>query len=560
MLSRLYIRDFAVVREAEVGFGTGMTVVSGETGAGKSLLVDALTLLTGSRADSAMVRHGAERAELSAEFDLCDAAEALKWLREQDLDDEGLCHVRRVLRADGGSRAWINARPASASQLAELGQRLLEIHGQHEHQALLQREHQLALLDAYGDHAQQCREVRDLAGQWLNTRRELSALDHAGDPAERLNYLRHQLHELEAESLDHEALEQLQVDHRRQSNAAELIQGCQSALARLTAEDGFGLARGLGELHSHLGRLLEHEPRLADVRALLESASIQIDEASAGLERIFDDLDLDPDRLREIEARLARLHDLARKHRVTLSGLAERRDQLNAEVESLRDAGARAQALTERLAELDRHWRASAEQLSQARRTAAARLSDSVSEVLAELGMSASVFAVDLQPGDAEQPSSHGLERVEFLIAANPGLPPRPLRKVASGGELSRISLAIEVAALGLDSVPTMIFDEVDSGIGGAVAEVVGQKLRSLGASRQVLCVTHLPQVAAQGHAHLRVSKAISGADSRSAVTLLDDQQRIAEVARMLGGIEIGPQTIELARQMLERNPEPGSR
>lgn len=554
MLSRLYIRDFAVVREAEVGFEPGMTVVSGETGAGKSLLVDALTLLTGSRADSTMVRHGAERAELSAEFDLCDADEALDWLREQELDDGQLCHVRRVLRADGGSRAWINARPASASQLAELGQRLLEIHGQHEHQALLQRDHQLTLLDAYGDHAPLCREVRDLAAQWLKTRRELAALDDGGDPTERLDYLRHQLAELEAEALDHDALEQLQVSHRRQSNAAELIQGCQSALARLNAEDGFGLARGLGELHSHLGRLLEHEPRLAEVRALLESASIQIDEASAGLERIFDDLDLDPDRLQEIESRLARLHDLARKHRVTLSGLAERRDQLSAEVEALRDAGSRAQTLVEQAAGLERNWRACAERLSQARQNAAARLSDSVSEVLVELGMAASVFAVDLPPADTGEPGSQGLERVDFLIAANPGLPPRPLRKVASGGELSRISLAIEVAALGLDSVPTMIFDEIDSGIGGAVAEVVGQKLRSLGASRQVLCVTHLPQVAAQGHAHLKVSKAISGADSRSAVTRLDAEQRVAEIARMLGGIEIGPQTIALAREMLGSN------
>ncbi|MDZ4349608.1 MAG: DNA repair protein RecN [Xanthomonadaceae bacterium] len=554
MLSRLYIRDFAVVREAEVGFEAGMTVVSGETGAGKSLLVDALTLLTGSRADSTMVRHGAERAELSAEFDLCDADEALDWLREQELDDGQLCHVRRVLRADGGSRAWINARPASASQLAELGQRLLEIHGQHEHQALLQRDHQLTLLDAFGDHAPLCREVRDLAAQWLKTRRELAALDDGGDPTERLDYLRHQLAELEAEALDDDALEQLQVSHRRQSNAAELIQGCQSALARLNAEDGFGLARGLGELHSHLGRLLEHEPRLAEVRALLESASIQIDEASAGLERIFDDLDLDPDRLQEIESRLARLHDLARKHRVALSGLAERRDQLSAEVDALRDAGSRAQSLAERAAAQERSWRACAERLSQARQAAAARLSDSVSEVLVELGMAASVFAVDLPPADTGEPGSQGLERVDFLIAANPGLPPRPLRKVASGGELSRISLAIEVAALGLDSVPTMIFDEVDSGIGGAVAEVVGQKLRSLGASRQVLCVTHLPQVAAQGHAHLMVSKAISGADSRSAVTRLDAEQRVAEIARMLGGIEIGPQTIALAREMLGPN------
>ena len=558
MLTRLYLRDFAVVSEAEAGFGPGMTVVSGETGAGKSLLVDALGLLTGSRADSAMVRHGATRAELAAEFTLDDAPQALQWLLEQALDDGDACQLRRVLLADGGSRAWINGRPASAGQLADLGQRLLEIHGQHEHQALLGREHQLQLLDAFGGHEGLAATVAGLARDTAAVRRRLDELAARGDPAERLDYLRHQLGELDAESLDETDIEELLASHRRHSHAESLRQGCTAALARLTAEEPFGLARGLREVQHELGPLLEHDPRLGEVQALLDSAAIQLDDATASLERLYDDLDLDPAQLEALEARLARLHDLARKHRVPLAGLARRREELASETQSLERAGTEFEALAGQRDALARRWDEAAHSLSDARRAAAARLGTAVTARLAELGMGGGVFEVELEPVSSDSPTPGGRERCEFKVSANPGQPPRPLRKVASGGELSRISLAIEVAALGLDSVPSMVFDEVDSGIGGAVAEVVGRKLRALGETRQVLCVTHLPQVAAQGHAHLQVSKSIDSADSRSAVGVLDFNGRIEELARMLGGVEIGAETRELARQMLSRAGEAG--
>jgi DNA repair protein RecN (Recombination protein N) len=553
MISLLSLKDFAVVSAAELAFGPGMTVVSGETGAGKSLLVDALMWLTGARADAGIVRHGAERAELSAQFDLADAPAALAWLRENEMDDGLDCQLRRVIRADGGSKAWINGRPATLAQLSELGGSLVEIHGQHEHQALLDRGQQLALLDAFGRHDGLMAEVREHARRWAELDRELGDLARAGDVGERVAWLQHQVDELARENLDAADLEQLQAAHRRQANAASLLQGCETALTRLAGDEGLSLSRALHQVSADLARLSGDEPRLAEVVALLESADIQLAEASAGLERIRDDFDLDPARLQQLEDRLGRLHELARKHRLPIEGLAGRRDALQAELDGLADASGRAERLgrERQLAAAD--WSTAAAKLSKSRASAAGKLGQAVAELMSELGMGGGVFSVQLEAQDITRPLPQGAERCEFQVSANPGQPPRPLRKVASGGELARISLAIEVAALGLDAVPTMVFDEVDTGIGGAVAEVVGQKLRALGAERQVLCVTHLPQVAAQGHHHFQVSKAVAGASTHSAVTPLDDKARIEELARMLGGVEITREVRANARQMLSR-------
>ena len=553
MITHLTLKDFAVVSAAELAFGPGMTVVSGETGAGKSLLVDALMWLTGARADAGIVRHGAQRAELAAEFRLHDAPLALAWLRENELDDEDGCQLRRVIRADGGSRAWINGRPATLGQLSELGGRLVEIHGQHEHQALLDRGHQLALLDAFGRHEPLLAGVRDLAVRWAGIDRDLAEIARAGDVGERVAWLQHQVDELTREDLQASAIEDLLAAHRRQSNAAGLLQGCESALARLAGDEGLSLGRALHQVSAELARLSADEPRLSEVVALLESADIQLAEAGAGLERIRDDFDLDPDRLQQLEDRLSRLHDLARKHRVPLDGLAARLVALQSELDTLSGATDRSERLARDLAEADAQWRKAAAALTAARAQAATALGQAVAGLMAELGMGGGIFSVQLDPTESARPTPQGAERCEFLVSANPGQPPRALRKVASGGELARISLAIEVAALGLDAVPTMVFDEVDTGIGGAVAEVVGQKLRALGAERQVLCVTHLPQVAAQGHHHFQVSKAVAGDSTHSAVLPLDDKARIEELARMLGGVEITKEVRANARQMLTR-------
>jgi DNA repair protein RecN (Recombination protein N) len=556
MLTHLAIKDFAVVRSTGLDFDAGLTVISGETGAGKSLLVDALGFLSGSRADSGMVRHGAERAELVAVFDLWDAADARAWLREQEMLDEGSddgdsCQLRRTLRADGGSRAWINGRPATLSQLSELASRLVEIHGQHEHQALMSRPSQLALLDAFGRNGAQLDAVRVAAQRWRALAQERDAISQQGDVSDRIGWLQHQLEELQREAMEPEAFAELIATHRRQAHAAALIAACDSTAARLGGDEGASLTRQLQQVRNELAKQVEHEPRLGEIDAMLDTAAIQIDEALALVERVRADLDIDPSAFDEIERRLGRLHDLARKHRVAPEGLAAHRDAMEAEIEALRGAGERLGRIEAELGQAHEAWRIAAGELTAARQRAAKALSTATTALISELGMGGGRFEVAMEAIDPARPDPLGAERVEFLVAANPGQPPRALRKVASGGELSRISLAIEVAALGLDAVPTMVFDEVDSGIGGAVADIVGQKLRALGAKRQVLCVTHLPQVAAQGHAHYRVSKAASEGMTQSAVQALDARQREEELARMLGGVEVSKEARAAAKRLL---------
>ena len=553
MLTHLALKDFAVVRATELEFGPGMTVISGETGAGKSLLVDALGFLSGLRADSGVVRHGSERAELSADFDLAATPAAMAWLRDNDLDEDGQCQLRRVIRADGGSRAWINGRPATLAQLAELAGQLVEIHGQHEHQALLSRASQLALLDGHARNQAQRDAVRAAAARWQALLDERQALLAQGDVSDRIGWLEHQLAELEREDLDPAALEALDAAHRRQANAAGLIAACDQALARLGDDEAPSLSRQLQQARAGVARAAADEPRLAEAGVLLEGAAAQIEEALAVVARVRDDLEPDPQRLDELERRLVRIHDLARKHRLAPTELGAHRDRVAGELEQLRGAGQRLDRLEGEIDAAASHWGQAATALGATRRAAASALDRAVSALIVELGMGGGRFVAELEPIGPPRPDPNGGERVEFLVAANAGAPPRALRKVASGGELSRISLAIEVAALGSDAVPTMVFDEVDSGIGGAVAEIVGRKLRQLGRARQVLCVTHLPQVSAQGHAHYRVSKAPVEGITRSAVELLDDAGRERELARMLGGVEVGSEAHAAARSLLEQ-------
>lgn len=555
MLTHLALKDFAVVRATELEFGPGMTVISGETGAGKSLLVDALGFLSGLRADSGVVRHGSARAELAAGFDLAGNPAARQWLHEQELDeDDGQCQLRRVIRADGGSRAWINGRPATLAQLAELAGLLVEIHGQHEHQSLLARPSQLALLDAHARNEAERAAVREAAGAWQALLDERQTLQSRGDVGDRIGWLEHQLAELEREELDPAALEALDQAHRRQANAAGLIAACEEAVLRIDGDEGPSLTGLLHDVRSGLARVARDEPRLGEIDVLLEGAGVQLQEALALLARVREDLDLDPARFDELERRLGRIHDLARKHRLPATELAAHRDAVAAELATLRGAGDRLLQLDAEIARAASRWQQAAAALTGTRRAAGDALATATSALIEELGMGGGRFLVELEPAGAAgaRPDPNGAERVEFLVAANAGQPPRPLRKVASGGELSRISLAIEVAALGSDAVPTMVFDEVDSGIGGAVAEIVGRKLRALGRSRQVLCVTHQPQVAAQGHAHYRVSKAPVEGITRSSVERLDGEGRLGEIARMLGGVEVGPEAHAAARRLLD--------
>lgn len=553
MLTSLYVRHFAVVEAAEVSFGPGLTVVSGETGAGKSLLVDALMLLAGARADSGMVRAGSDRAELAAEFDLTDLAEARAWLSREELDEDGGCQLRRVIRAEGSSRAWINGRPANARQLGELAALLVEIHGQHEHQALLSRPHQLALLDAYAGHDDLLVQVRESAMQWRELAARMRKLSGGDDRDQRLELLRHEIESLEKWSLPPAELAELESSHKRLANAGRLAEGSTSVLELLDGDSEFALRRALGRTHAELSKLAALDDKLAPLLDLLDNAGIQLAEAADGLGRYAQDVDLDPERFSEVDNHLARLHELSRRHRLPAAELHDKLAALRAEHDELEGAGDALEALATQSRRLELAHADAAARLSEARSLAASRLGEEVSALMNELGMAGGQLQVELEPAAAVEPDPQGRERCEFLVSANPGQPPRALRKVASGGELARISLAIEVATLGKDTVGSMIFDEVDTGIGGAIAEVVGQKLRALGAQRQVLCVTHLPQVAAQGHAHLRVSKHSDDDSTRTRIEKLDAAGRRDELARMLGGLEITRETRAHARQMLDR-------
>ncbi len=551
MLESLYVKDFAIVGEAEIVFGPGMTVVTGETGAGKSLLVDALLLLAGGRADAAMVRHGCERAELSATFDLAGRGDLRDWLVAEDLDEDGACQLRRVVRSEGSSRAWINGRPVTLTQLKTLAAGLIEIHGQHEHQALLDRAQQLALLDAFGAHEAEAAEVARTARAWRDTGARIAELSRGEDHAERVEWLGHQVEELDRHALAPDDLAALEERHRRLANSGQLLQGCATLAERLDGDGEYALLRLVARAQHEIAQLATLDERLAPVGELVDAAQIQLSEANDALARYQSALDLDPDSLAEAEAQLGKLHELARKHRVRMPDLKAHADGLRDELETLRGAGASITSLREQQQRQRKAWDAAAKALGTRRAAAAKTLSDAVSSLMAELGMRGGRFEVQLETNGEDDPDPQGAERCEFLVSANPGQPPRALRKVASGGELSRISLAIEVAALGSDTIGTMVFDEVDSGIGGAVAEVVGQKLHALGARAQVLCVTHLPQVAAQGDRHLRVSKSSDGASTETRIDALDGKPRQEEVARMLGGIEITRETLAHAKQML---------
>ena len=552
MLKYITLKDFAVVSEAEISFDDGMTVISGETGAGKSLLVDALLWLTGTRADAGVVRHGAERAELHAEFDLSDAAEARAWLAQQELDEDSACQLRRIIRADGGSRAWINARPATVSQLSELGALLVSIHGQHEHQALLGRFHQMQLVDGFADNQAKLADIAQIYQSWRQCEKRLAALQKQGDVSDRIEYLKFQLKELNEHLIEPDQLTELLSAHRRQANATSLLQACDTLVEQLQGERSPGIADRLSQMHATSLKASKDEPRFADIAELISSAQIQLDEVAKIADLIRDSLDLDPEAYAQMESRLTRLHDIARKHRVPLDELNDLQARLDSELGSLENSGAEVDALQTELKRLHSGWAQAAQQLSQSRSVAAKKMAAKVSALMSELGMAGGQLKIELEPNADDQPSLNGAERAEFLVSANPGQPPRPLRKVASGGELARISLAIEVATLGLEGVPTLVFDEVDAGIGGAVAEIVGGKLRDLSTNRQVMCVTHLPQVASQAHQHFRVTKAVQKNQTFSTIVLMDPAQRVEEISRMLGGVEINDATRKAAKAMLK--------
>jgi len=551
MLRTLHIRDFVIVEQAEIHFGAGFTVFSGETGAGKSILIDALALALGERADAGVLREGAARADITALF---DAPAALRgWLAEHDLDAGGELALRRVVDAQGRSRGYINGMPATLAQLRELGDSLVDIHGQHAHQSLMRADAQRDLLDAHGGHG----ELRQAVGQawkdWRALARQLDMAekDAAGLAAER-ERLQWQADELDQLALQPDEWETLQTEQSRLAHAQALLDGASQILEALDGEDGSARHR-LNAAQHRLQQMLRHDPALQGVADEIESAGIAMAEAVSDLNNYVSRVELDPQRLAQVEARMSAVFETARKFKIEPEALPALRDTVHAQLADMQ-AAADIDALRTRTQAAAAQYEAAAGKLSAARGKVAKSLGKQVTRAMQTLAMQGGRFEPVVSPAAA---SAHGSDQVEFLVAGHAGTTARPLAKVASGGELSRISLALSVIASRAARVPTLIFDEVDSGVGGAVAEVVGKLLRELGERHQVLCVTHLPQVAACGNAQYRVSKTETAGTTRSQIAALDADQRVEEIARMLGGIKITATTRDHAREMLGGLAEP---
>jgi DNA repair protein RecN (Recombination protein N) len=553
MLIRLAVRDFAIIESIELELQPGLTVLTGETGAGKSILVDALQLLAGGRGGPEMIRHGAERAEITATFDLAKAPAGLtRWLEEQSIEGGDELIVRRLLSADGRSRAYLNGQSVPVQLLREAGSILIDIHGQHEFQSLTRAAYQRELLDAFG-------RLDPLAGQvgiahrvWREMlERTLELESRARDREAKLDLLKHQVGELQALGLEEGEVARLTDERARLLHGGRLAEAAQAALAALYQDED-------SNAHASVSRALQSlragsaiDLKLAPVVALVEEAAVQVREAARELERYGESLDLDTQRQHEVERRLAAIEELARKNRVTPLELLPRAAQLAAELEGLERAEVDLAVLRKELATALDRYREQAQKLSAKRKAAATVLARDISKRMQTLGMSGGRLEIDVAQSRTTEPAQHGIDDVELRVSTNPGQPPRTLAKIASGGELSRLSLAVQVATSAQET-RCMVFDEVDSGIGGAVAEIVGRELRALGERGQVLCVTHLPQVASQGHHHLRVAKLTDGKTTRTSVAVLADQDRIEELARMLGGVDVTSKAREHAREMLQ--------
>lgn len=548
MLRHLSIRDFVIVASLDIEFERGFTVFSGETGAGKSILIDALALALGARADATVVRTGQSRADITAEFNA--HGHAAQWLAEHAFDDgSGYVVLRRVIDASGRSRAFVNGTAATLGQLRKIGEMLVDIHGQHAHQLLMHAHAQRELFDAHSGLTTLAASVVRAWRGW----RDADAAVQAAQARERELQLERerlvwQLSELEKLAPQPGEWNEISAEHRRLSHAASLIDGVQSALGALSESDDAMITQ-LGAIIARLRSLAEIDSALGDALATLEPAEIQLQEAAYSLMRYARRLELDPARLAQVESRLDALHSSARKFRMQPDALPDELEARRAQLQAL-DAATDMDALRMVEARAKHAYMTLATQLSAARAKAAHALSSAVTAGLQELSMTGGRFEVALEP--LPEGGMHGLEQIEFRVAGHAGVPLRPLAKVASGGELARISLALSVIASAASPTPTLIFDEVDSGIGGAVAEVVGRLLRQLGQIRQVLCVTHLPQVAARGDHHFSVAKSTDAQGATlSEVTALDHASRIEEVARMLGGVQITAITRRHAKEML---------
>lgn len=547
MLRTLSIRDFVIVDAIELEFAPGFTVFTGETGAGKSILIDALALALGGRGDASVVREGAAKTDITAEFSTSNDADA--WLASNEFNnEEGGVLVRRVIDNAGRSKAFINGIAATATQLRDLGEMLVDIHGQHAHQSLLKADAQRVLLDSQAGLLDDAKAVVAAYKAWRALARQREEFEtNAKNVLLERERLEWQVNELEKLAAKPGEWAEISNEHSRLSHAASLIEGAQEALTVISESDTSPMLSQLSSLTLKLGKLADIDDALKPVMEALEPARIQLQEAVYSLNDYLSRVELDPARLHEVEARLEAIHSTARKFRVAPDDLPQEFETLSAQLQQLADASD-LDALRIQEEKLKTTYMTAAHKLSKARAKAAKALSDAVTAAMQDLSMTGGRFDIALHPCE---PAAYGLDQVEFMVAAHAGTAPRALAKVASGGELARISLAISVITSSATATPTLIFDEVDSGIGGGVAEVVGRLLKRLGQDRQVLCVTHLPQVASQANQHFQVSKERAGDRTVSCIAPLDAKTRVEEIARMLGGIEITATTRKHARELL---------
>ncbi len=555
----LTINNFAVVKATEIDFARGFTVVSGETGAGKSIVLDALDLVLGARAEASLIRFGEEQSDISASFSVQDLSEVKAWLKARDLDrresaDELL--IRRVLRTDRPTRCYINDQATTLATLKELGLLLVDIHGQHEHQSLLRKPTLRTIVDERADISEALLSISALAKSIQATQQKLDSVQqNMDDNRGRLDLLAFQLDELLDVNLIENEFELLEQEYAVLSNADELRSTIEKALTALYEDDTTNVSALLGTQQARLERLTSIDPNLDSACALLSSALAQVDEAQTELERALSHIDADPERLYEVEARRDTLINLARKHRCNENALLERQRELQDEYDQLQGADAQPEQLAHTLHKLKAEYAELADTISAARIKAAAVLEHDITAQMQELGMQGGRLHVSVSRLDNNElrVSQHGQDDIDFLVSTNAGMPLKPLAKTASGGELSRISLAIQVIASRSSSTPTLVFDEVDVGVGGGIAEIVGERLRELGRNAQVICITHLPQVAALGEQHILVKKTAADEQTTTELIKLNDAQRVEELSRMLGGVEITDNTIAHAREMLAR-------
>lgn len=552
MLQNLNIINLAIVESLDLNLEKGLSVLTGETGAGKSILLTALGLALGDRADASYIRPDCERAEINLSFDLSDAPAAKAWMEENEFDADEQCLIRRTIRQDGKSKAYINGRPTTLQSLKLLSSQLVEIHGQHAHLTLLDNDEQRGFLDSYAKNVALLAKTNQAFLQWRSNDKKLQTLiKSSSEQSNQEDLYRYQLNELEQLDLVNYDYAALSAEHTKLANLEQILTIGQSQLDLLSENEHQSANQMLNQSISALNDLSSLASELEEPNKLLIEAQIQLQEASQQLRHFLEAQELEPQRLQDLESQIGIIQNLSRKHQISPEEIPQIAEKLAAQLDLLSNSSEHIDELSILVEQNKQDYFTLSKTLSDQRNKAAIKLSQHISDMIQELGMPQGEFSIAVIPQDSAQPKMNGCDKIEFLVSANKGLPLRPLAKVASGGELSRISLAIQVTTSHDKDAPTMIFDEVDSGIGGGIAEIVGQKLRTLGNSAQVLCVTHLPQVASQAHQHLFVYKSSDTTMTSSQVKTLSTEERIAETARMLGGVNITESTLAHAKEML---------